>query len=338
MIFFLGIIHYGFALSQNNFSMLDTIEYQEMKLKRGGKIQYQVLTVEQAKIVLKQYDTQLIEREENGGGFFKLSNGKFLSFDEWFGGTIYNSLEDYEAEKEDLETSFNDFPTERVFIDSRGSRIRYLQIMASEGEEMKSNLKGAEDSGYDLFRYKVFYLKTTREILLQPKEEYVKISKVFKTRKDFEMYLSFLKRPSVLTGINLYGLEFEKHIPDLILSIAIQLKIPETKLDKSVESLDLIDKALDDKIINDDLYYDLYLPLVAYIGEVYIKNEGGKWTQQLKGETWEPYIVNKKGQGIYFFGDIYEQMHPNFATNFSMFFTYDGYVNPTFKGVPMEGN
>jgi hypothetical protein len=97
----------------------------------------------------------------------------------------------------------------------------------------------------------------------------------------------------VLEGLLPQGPRFIEAIPELIDALAKQLKIPREALDKSFDSLTLVEQALSkirprQKILE---LPNLFAGIIAYTGEVYREMTGGEWRlNEVHGGIWEPYV------------------------------------------------
>jgi len=104
----------------------------------------------------------------------------------------------------------------------------------------------------------------------------------------------------ILKGLNPYRDAFPSHLNELVQQVATGFNIPLEKLDHSVDSLYLIDYFLLDNVsaIDETFVKQHVLKLIAYLGEVYIANRGGKWIMILfeDNETWEPQIQSENGR------------------------------------------
>lgn len=117
------------------------------------------------------------------------------------------------------------------------------------------------------------------------------------SRKDLEKKLEELRKlpysTHVLEGLLPQGPRFIEAIPGLIDDLAKQLKIPREALDKSFESLTLVEVALGKirprkKIVE---IPNLFAGMIAYTGEVYREMTGGHWRlNEVHGGIWEPYV------------------------------------------------
>lgn len=97
----------------------------------------------------------------------------------------------------------------------------------------------------------------------------------------------------VLEGLLPQGSRFIEAVPSLIDALAKQLKISREALNKSFDSLTLVEQALGKvrprkKILE---IPGLFAGVVAYTGEVYREMTGGHWRlNEVHGGIWEPYV------------------------------------------------
>lgn len=108
--------------------------------------------------------------------------------------------------------------------------------------------------------------------------------------------------------------EFLKQKEIYIQDLANQLNIPIEKLDRSLNSLRLIDRMYKKKPPANkiEFFNKDYLYLIAYLGEVYRKEVGGEWYFERKPgvESYIPYIKLKNGKKLdpwyHLFTELYE--------------------------------
>ena len=159
---------------------------------------------------------------------------------------------------------------------------------------------------------------------------------VFKNNIEFEKYQSYSKKHydyvkrkysgeynGLLTwnlaGINKFGSDTLEHIEELSSSLPDLLDAPKNIFDFTVNNLFKIDKHLYKHIITYEFQEKVFLPLIAYVGQTYLKNNVGDWIllydelndlwlpdiRQVNGEMKMMYhpvsiILNPEdGQGIY---------------------------------------
>lgn len=149
--------------------------------------------------------------------------------------------------------------------------------------------------------------------------------------------LQSLETPSNQTPTHLLhgrlpqGQNFINQISELITELAAQLDIPIQQLDRSGDSLKVVDKAIHREGQSKCLEAEIFAPLVAYVGEVLRQRINGRWEMRLAGdpretilnkvgdrweeervgeypEVWEPWIVDERGQRHQVFSIIYDEL------------------------------
>jgi hypothetical protein len=118
-----------------------------------------------------------------------------------------------------------------------------------------------------------------------------------------------LKPHHFLTGLLPQGQGFMDSVPGLLDTLPQILRTDPAKLDKSQESLDIVDKAMRRLGYARVLEPKVIAPLIAYVGEVVRAATNGSWEMRLgsDGKTWEPWVVDPRGEeyGTFFFvGEI----------------------------------
>ena len=131
-------------------------------------------------------------------------------------------------------------------------------------------------------------------------------SVLYASRADEKEYLDdLLKRPPpthVLEGLLPQGPHFIEAIPGLVDELAKTLGIAREKLDGSLESLELVQKALNTKFRPRKRILEipnLFAAIVAYTGEVARILTNGRWhLNEVHGGIWEPYILFDDGDNM----------------------------------------
>jgi len=108
------------------------------------------------------------------------------------------------------------------------------------------------------------------------------------------------------------GNTFIHRIPELLNRLAEKLGLRAEDLDRSWQSLDLIDRIVRDRFSPAErVEAELFVPLFAYLGEVIRKTDGGEWEMRLVDDQgiWEPWVITTAGEGYMPFRDVYKQMY-----------------------------
>ena len=133
---------------------------------------------------------------------------------------------------------------------------------------------------------------------------------LYASRAEEKAYLDdLLKQPystHVLEGLLPQGPQFIEAVPGLVNQLADKLGLAREALDGSLESLEVVEKALNTKIRPRKRILEipnLFAAIVAYTGEVARKLTNGRWhLNPVHGGIWEPYILF----------DDYDSMNPFF--------------------------
>ncbi|MBS1603291.1 MAG: hypothetical protein JST42_11525 [Bacteroidetes bacterium] len=125
----------------------------------------------------------------------------------------------------------------------------------------------------------------------------------------------------ILAGLTPSRDSFMSIIPHAASRIASTLGIPREKLDSSFASLHLIDNAIHAQPIGLKMFEnELFVPLIAYLGQCIIHEKGGRWNLQHDNtaKVWEPFVILPTGKAVNLFIDLYEDAQEDFK-NFSIF-------------------
>lgn len=114
----------------------------------------------------------------------------------------------------------------------------------------------------------------------------------------------------VLAYVFRYGADFPLHITALIRELGAALEVPEVRLDRSVDSLELIEQTIGRNGGGRATVDTLFPHLVAYMGEVLIDRNGGSWYMLWRPDysVWEPYVVTDSGEFCDPFSHLYDQL------------------------------
>lgn len=114
----------------------------------------------------------------------------------------------------------------------------------------------------------------------------------------------------VLAYVFRYGADFPLHITRLIRELGTALDLSEALLDRSLDSLVLLERAIDANGGGRTILDILFPHLVAYMGEVLIDRNGGSWYMLWRPDyaVWEPYVVTDAGEFCDPFTHLYDQL------------------------------
>lgn len=115
----------------------------------------------------------------------------------------------------------------------------------------------------------------------------------------------------LLTGIETFGEEFPIKVPVLIGELAQEFNLDNKQLDKSEDSIRLLDMFLyhNRHLINEEFLKANLMRIEAYLGEVFIKKYGGTWQVNYDKE-FDVYVpsVFINGKTVRFYPNIYEDL------------------------------
>lgn len=166
-------------------------------------------------------------------------------------------------------------------------------ITKAEAKQILKEGTWKEDPEQDMIAWTGYVSDRGELLLLMPRGRSV----LYASKKELEEKLEESRKQPysthVLEGLLPQGPRFIEAVPELIDAMAKQLKIPREALDKSFESLTLVEVALGKirprkKILE---IPDLFAGVIAYTGEVYREMTGGHWRlNEVHGGIWEPYV------------------------------------------------
>lgn len=171
------------------------------------------------------------------------------------------------------------------------------------------------DLGLDYYEFsdgKILVVLGSSGTMYRSVNELKKIVNTPPIRKNDEHFLSNLIPDGEL---------FLKSIDLYIDTLADKLKINREKLDKSLESIKLIDIAYNKNKPEEPEFFNTdYLYLVAYLGEVYKKEKNGEWIfkKEANEESYQPYVKTNDGKILNPFYDLFKECFENYK-KFSIF-------------------
>lgn len=136
-----------------------------------------------------------------------------------------------------------------------------------------------------------------------------------------------MKSKHFLYSRNPYGEDFPRYVDSLISKLIEGIGFERDKLDFSLNSLEYIDLFLleNDILIDDSFIEENLLGFIAYLGEGFIRRNGGEWKMVIgeDGETWEPHIISHNGKdnfkyALYIYKTLLED-YPSSLYSCSMF-------------------
>jgi len=110
---------------------------------------------------------------------------------------------------------------------------------------------------------------------------------------------------------------FLNSINEYVEKLALKLQIPLSSLNKTLGSIKLIDSAYKKKRPSKQEFFNKdYLYLIAYLGEVYIREKGGNWIfkKQKDQVSYEPYIKSSDKKILDAFFELFRECYEDYDT------------------------
>jgi len=284
--------------------------YKEISanLSSGDNIIFYQISVEEALRLVDLYEGSIKDElssrmldiiELNNGYILEVSKRRRVKHS-----VLFKSIEERESY---LNSTMSPISQIRYF---RGaSQIqRYLSLTKQEAENFlktnstqlrnEANLTSGEQR-------KVYSFKDASYILLdQHQEEFL----LFDSHLLYQEYCTY--KADEIAAINIYGKGFENHIDKLIKQLSDNLQISEEVLNYSLESLSTIDQQLAKENLNDLFYINNLLGLSAYLGEVIIRNIGGRWGFEEEYPNY-PIVITERGYRIPIMITVRDAINPD---------------------------
>ena len=222
------------------------------------------------------------------GKVYLLNNGKVLRTS-YGDATVYSSLKAYLS---NLQTSgmhiqkhiSTQTPIQFISYGLDNQKIIYHKISEQEWCILKNASQAIQKKGY------LIYNTHEGEVLWGDNFLFPDMNS-FESFQDFEL----LRNKEIkarwgqgnldsiepdLKGRNPYGRGFPKHTTELVQKLKDLINCPDKILNYKESSLKKLERYLYLKAFNADFADKVFLPLLAYIGEIHIKNIGGKWAMK----------------------------------------------------------
>ncbi|TVL96073.1 MAG: hypothetical protein CV087_23955 [Candidatus Brocadia sp. WS118] len=288
-------------------------EQQYYTVKTPWGYQYKIidLTLGKAHELIRQQGGQELERlskKRTHGGVFLLDTGAVITTS-YADATLYESLKAYLS---NLYTSGmlvrkqipEKFPVQQIEFALDGRKICYHNIAPDEGEVLEAvseKISISKSSQNSFFRTpegelvckqgESFFLYQSEKDYFDLEEKYAFLESVFRQISNEEAVASRM------IGRNPYGEYFPEKVEMLISTLPDLLFVPKAVFDHSIKSLSKIEKYIYRQLLTADFSERLFLPLLAYIGNVHILNEGSEWIvkRDITFNVWTPNIRTKEG-------------------------------------------
>lgn len=278
--------------------------------KKGLRLTLQRIPIEDAKNIVKNLHGRLLEEYSNDiceSYYFDLEDGRVVHIPLGLEGTIY---EPYDAFIEHMEESHiakkiskkRPFKLIRRLPDDKTIQIE--KIFKDEIAHLISTAQPLEGS-------KFLYLLADGRVL---ENNYLEVT-IYQNLAEYETWFAHTKRANGFTsriikgelvgtswlnlcGVNPYGPDFPTHAKELAKRLPHLINAPEGLFDFSWNKLPDIDFYLYKNVISPEFSEHVFLPLLAYLGETYIRQKGGAWEMLYNHacEDWLPDVRQADGE------------------------------------------
>ena len=287
----------------------------------GYNYSFIMFSASEAKEVIIQFDGVLLDKytnEENDNKVYLLNDGKVLQisfvhaflFSSLYGFLL--SMKEADFYKKKIPKNF---PIKRIVITKDFEEIIFYELEKTPETNGESIFEDKFKKVIELPNKQILFIHI-QGICLQ--FENIKEYKVYTNHKEF-VYPDI---PPNMRGKNIHGEEFPNYVDDLIDDLKLLLEIPDKVLNLKEESLFELDKYLYANVISDEFSNKIFLPLLAYVGKVFISNFGGKWEMEYneKYNTWSPNIITSNGKIKKIYVKLDEMLDSNSEEVSSLFF------------------
>ncbi|MCB9347335.1 MAG: hypothetical protein H6573_07440 [Lewinellaceae bacterium] len=283
----------------------------------GFQYSFTAMSIEEATILIEKYNgVELKEwtKVKTHGNIYKLDTGQVVSTS-YVDATVYSSFEGFLA---NLQTSGmhirkhipTTYPIQHIRYGLKEQKVICYQIDRQELEILLNTANPIANSKPLVFLTNEGEVITEYGFLYQEREGY----EIIKTFDDFLRKVtkenwSSKKRSQMapeLKGRNPFGKEFLNHIHELIDHLPLILACPTKLLTYKENSIDKLEKYLYRNLITADFADKTFLPLLAYIGEVGVRQLEGQWVMRYDEifNHWYPDVKKRDGG----FKDMYRPL------------------------------
>jgi len=277
-----------------------------IKKHNGEKMSQYIVFDCEGSAVLNPYllnDNRVVNIRPRGAGIFSSLKGYMTTVVDTFNTKKYIPME---------------FPIQKIEYLPGGNKIFCFQISNVEGEIIKNIYPTLErehypysSHEYEIYRTNHSEIVEYRKIhktytLYQNEVDYQKVNAkrkiIYEVRKnakrELKIELGYININ--MCGRNPYAKDFLNHIDDLIAKLPELLHYTsevEKIFTRERNSLPLIDRMLYRHLITDEFADRLFLPLLAYIGQIHIKENDSKWIMHYDTffDSWTPDIEGRDG-------------------------------------------
>lgn len=279
-----------------------------VKLKNGYTYTFFDITLEEARKLVKEKSGKYLQQYSSPSSeklVYLLDNGTLVRTD-YVDAILYESLEDYLVARQTIiNKKLPKHPFKRIIYTAEKGKVILEEISKKEATKLVNNgaklIKEERDK-------KIYTLEENAILMLTKSGEQNSVYPSLEEYKAVEnLFIPRLDKP-IMLGRNPYGEDFPNHVDELSKQLFRLLKLPLKSMDFSRRSLFEVEKKMYNKTICDEWTDPLFLPLIAYIGQVVQKEEGGGWemVHHEKYDTWSPNFRKTDGKLRLFYKDLDE--------------------------------
>jgi hypothetical protein len=138
----------------------------------------------------------------------------------------------------------------------------------------------------------------------------------FQSAADFDIVLQRAQANSadmvgghILVDRMSYGEDFPDHVDHLIQELGVALKLTTEQLDRSFESLSLVERKTEARGFEKCGRLPLFQMILAYVGETMRIRIDGEWFMRYvkEDDVWEPWLKDQQGRCCTPFGFLYDK-------------------------------
>lgn len=232
--------------------------------------------------------------------YYLLDDNKVVCIPQGGDATVYDSYAGYLSNRQTSGMYIakhipNTYPVHHIHYLKGGRKLYYETIESTEAKKMIEGL--ALRSLPWGRKEKLYYLLPDGRVIPEISFDYVNRFASFQDYADYEDFRlteaeAMKPGEKVVTqmcGRNPYGEQFPEHVEALCLKLPALLNAPAKVFDYSPNSLSKLDRYLYQHLITDYFADEVFLPLLAYAGQVNIKHKGCSW-QLFYDEVWDSWV------------------------------------------------
>jgi len=271
--------------------------------KEGVAIRYCELSFIEIEKALETFNIIDVDFEDESDyqAYIALDKGYVIIYHKYLNGVIFKSLKDYRL----YEQHFSEPKTnqaKRAFVSQFGNLIEYAVVSQ---QSVSENINVENDGQVSIDVGEMIY--------------------IFRCENDLDEYRASLNR-SVFLGCNPYRKQVLSNSSKIINELAQVVKLDSQELNFSINSLQTIDRKINELNWGDLFFWRAYLGLTLYLGETLIRNNISAFSWEVvqeEADVYVPYLLSGTANLIPIHIYIYESLKAEFFISSNLFLTYD---------------